>query len=60
MSNAHYVNSNNRVSIGKVGCYNCGEFNHQQSNCRYDHKIRCNNCHRYGHKSKLCNVQNRH
>ena len=23
----------------RMGCYNCGEFNHVQSNCRYDHKI---------------------
>ena len=38
----------------RMGCYNCGEFNHVRSNCRYDHKIKCNICHEYGHKSKLC------
>ena len=43
----------------RMGCYNCGEFNHVQSNCRYDHKIKCNVCHEYGHKSKLCG-SNRH
>lgn len=38
------------------GCYNCGEHNHQQSNCRYDHKIRCASCQSLGHKSKLCSL----
>lgn len=38
----------------KVGCYNCGEFNHVQSNCRFDHKLLCSNCHSRGHKSRLC------
>jgi len=36
------------------GCHNCGEYNHHQSSCRYDHKIRCALCHSLGHKSKLC------
>ena len=36
------------------GCYNCGEFNHRQANCRFDHKIKCNVCYEYGHKSRLC------
>ena len=40
------------------GCYNCGEHNHRQSNCRYDHRIRCNNCFSYGHKSRMCEVSN--
>ena len=40
------------------GCYNCGEYNHHQSTCRYDHKIQCALCHSYGHKSRLC-PQNR-
>ena len=48
-----------RNRINRTGCYNCGEFNHVQSNCRYDHKIKCNICHEYGHKSKLCG-NNRH
>ena len=26
-NNVQYVNGNNRVDVGKVGCYNCGEFN---------------------------------
>ena len=43
----------------RYGCYNCGEFNHQQANCRFDHKIKCNICYEYGHKSRLCkqNIQ---
>lgn len=32
------------------GCYNCGEHNHNQSRCRYDHRIKCTYCHNYGHK----------
>lgn len=39
----------------QVGCYNCGEFNHRQSSCRYDHKLKCEICHVLGHKSRLCN-----
>lgn len=38
----------------KRGCYNCGEFNHVQMNCRYDHKLLCGYCKRLGHKSRLC------
>ena len=53
-NNRGYMSTNRN----KPGCYNCGEFNHVQSNCRYDHKIKCNVCHEYGHKSKLCS--NRH
>ena len=36
------------------GCYNCGEHNHQQKNCRYDHMLRCAICHQLGHKQRLC------
>lgn len=47
----------NRLREGNLrqGCFNCGEFNHRQSTCRFDHKIKCTSCHMYGHKSKLCN-----
>ena len=44
-----------RQSKPRRGCYNCGEFNHHQSNCRYDHQIRCGNCYNLGHKYKSCN-----
>ena len=37
----------------RSGCYNCGEYNHRQASCRYDHRIRCNNCHAFGHKGRL-------
>ena len=42
-----------------AGCYNCGEFNHRQGQCRYDHRIKCNVCYRLGHKGRLCsnNIQ---
>ena len=36
------------------GCYNCGEFNHRQNLCRFDHRIKCGSCARLGHKSKAC------
>ena len=42
----------------RQGCYNCGEHNHQQSNCRFDHRIRCNQCFRYGHKNRMCSQNN--
>ena len=37
-----------------IGCFNCGEFNHAQKNCRFDHKVMCSICKRLGHKSRLC------
>ena len=52
------IESNNHNHVysnrNRPGCYNCGEFNHRQANCRFDHKIRCNVCYEYGHKSRLC------
>lgn len=45
---------NNRLQNVKVGCYNCGEYNHIQVNCRFDHKLSCGICRRLGHKSRLC------
>ena len=40
------------------GCFNCGEYNHRQTNCRYDHRIRCNYCFKFGHKNRMCTMQN--
>ena len=40
------------------GCFNCGEYNHRQTNCRYDHRIRCKYCYKFGHKSRMCTMQN--
>lgn len=34
-----------RSSQGRARCYNCGESNHRQSNCRFDHVVRCHQCH---------------
>ena len=48
-----YTHNNNRS-----GCYNCGEYNHHQSRCRFDHKILCTHCNTYGHKSRLCHHYN--
>jgi len=39
-------------------CYNCGETNHAQNNCRFDHKLRCTTCYQLGHKSRLCKYYN--
>ncbi len=50
----HLSNHHHHRETKKHGCYNCGEFNHHQSNCRYDHKIKCGNCNRLGHKNRLC------
>ena len=36
-------------------CYNCGETNHSNAECRFQHRVRCNNCSAYGHKTRLCN-----
>ena len=45
---------NQRYQHRPAGCYNCGEFNHRQGQCRYDHRIKCNVCNRLGHKGSLC------
>ena len=50
---------NPHSAIGKQGCYNCGEFNHNQSTCRYDHKIKCISCNQLGHKNRLCYLYKR-
>ena len=52
--NSAYKNRN------RVGCYNCGEYNHVQSNCRFDHRMRCDVCQQYGHKSRFCQNSNRY
>ena len=54
-----FESSNSRVEEWKPkGCFNCGEYNHRQTNCRYDHRIRCNHCFKFGHKSRMCTMQN--
>ena len=54
-SRYNFVQGNSTATNrNRAGCYNCGEFNHVQSNCRYDHKVKCNVCHKYGHKGRLC------
>ena len=50
---------NSSYERSKVGCYNCGEFNHVQVSCRFDHKLRCGICRRLGHKSRLCQYYSR-
>ena len=50
VDSAHYSN--------KRGCYNCGEYNHRQNTCRFDHRIRCGYCGTLGHKSKMCFATN--
>lgn len=52
-SHSHSYNSQ-YYSRRNVGCFNCGEFNHVQRNCRFDHKVLCTICQRVGHKSRLC------
>lgn len=54
--NRYGNNDNDRQNFNarKRGCYNCGEFNHHYSSCRFDHQIRCTSCSAFGHKSRLC------
>ena len=56
----HQHHSSNRQMNNELrnGCYNCGEYNHRQTTCRYDHRIRCNQCYQLGHKSRICNSRN--
>ncbi len=35
-------------------CYNCGETNHMEEDCRHQNRICCNFCDRMGHKEKMC------
>ena len=44
------MDRNNR----RRGCYNCGEYNHRQNICRFDHRLKCGNCYGLGHKQKMC------
>ena len=48
------INAYSDTQRRKIGCFNCGEFNHRRSTCRFDHKLRCEICHALGHKSRLC------
>ncbi|XP_071850095.1 uncharacterized protein [Apostichopus japonicus] len=36
------------------GCFNCGERNHVEANCRLERRIECHHCHRLGHKASHC------
>lgn len=56
---AHFHRTYYSPNDRKTGCYNCGEFNHRQSGCRFDHKIKCGNCNQLGHKNRLCPVYER-
>ena len=31
-----------------IGCYNCGEFNHQYFNCMFEYKVKCGSCQKLG------------
>ena len=35
-------------------CFNCGENNHSQNQCRFNARLECYQCHSLGHKAKLC------
>jgi len=53
------INVNDSYPQKKNGCFNCGEFNHHHTICRFDHKLKCGNCNKLGHKSKLCDHYSR-
>ena len=35
-------------------CFNCGENNHSQNQCRFNARFECYQCHSLGHKARLC------
>jgi hypothetical protein len=37
-------------------CFNCGENNHSQNQCRFNARLECYQCHSLGHKAKLCRI----
>ena len=50
-----YQNSYAHASTRR-GCYNCGELNHQQATCRFDHRLQCHYCNKLNHKQRQCNM----
>lgn len=57
-TSGYQYDNGNRNNFNRRGCYNCGEYNHVQANCRHDHQVRCTNCYSYGHKSRFCHASN--
>ena len=51
-------NEHRAYRSGHMGCFHCGERNHQVATCRFDHKLRCGTCEQLGHKSKFCPLKN--
>ena len=43
-----------RENDSERSCWNCGETNHMQKDCRHGQKIKCNSCGYRGHKAKFC------
>lgn len=54
--NSHHTAYTSTRGKYSYGCYNCGEHNHRQDTCRFDHRLKCELCHRLGHKQKLCHL----
>ena len=54
----HWGDNRRGERNGPLGCFNCGERNHQVATCRFDHKLRCGTCEQLGHKSKICPYSN--
>ena len=44
---------NNNTLNGR-GCHNCGETNHNVSNCRHGSRLKCHTCSKLGHKARHC------
>ena len=47
-------NYSRRDARDRKGCFNCGEQNHVQSQCRAERDLRCRSCYAFGHKEKFC------
>ena len=53
-SNINFHTLTQARNVRGRGCFNCGELNHRESTCRFDHRLKCGDCGELGHKSKLC------
>jgi hypothetical protein len=43
-----------KSKLNGLPCFNCGENNHSQNQCRFNARLECYQCHSLGHKAKLC------
>lgn len=56
--NMHRYHNTHAHTRGRRGCYNCGEENHHQASCKFDHRLQCHCCNKLGHKQRMCTSYN--